>query len=92
MKTTLIYFSGTGNSFYCAKEIAKELGETEIIPITIFNNEENIAINSEIIGFIFPVYFADLPDIFKKFIMNIVPAENQYFFTIAIETVLTAVR
>ena len=33
MKTDLFYYTGTGNSLWTARMLAKELGDAEIIPI-----------------------------------------------------------
>ena len=34
MKTVLYWFSGTGNSLMVAKELARRLGDTQLLPIT----------------------------------------------------------
>ena len=40
-KTVIFYFSQSGNSLYCAKEIAANIGNTTLvsIPEAIHNNE-----------------------------------------------------
>ena len=36
MKTTIFYFSGTGNSLKVAQDLAIKLGDSTIVPITSF--------------------------------------------------------
>lgn len=80
MKTRIFYFSGTGNCLVVARDLAAELGESEIIPIPK-------AIDSEIdfsrgrIGIIYPVYVGGMPLMVKNFLEKIKHAE--YVFAIA---------
>ena len=70
MKTTIYYFSGTGNSLKVAKDIAAELKDTEIIQIC----KNNMGINnttSNKIGIVFPVYVSGMPLLVKEFIEKI---------------------
>ncbi len=68
----IFYFSGTGNSQYCAQELAKSLGEKAIsipdvmrtdLPSHAFSLSEN-----ETIGFVFPIYAWAPPKIVLDFI------------------------
>ena len=82
MKTILYHFSSTGNSLFAARAVAKELGETEIMPITarILNNT---SINgAERIGIIFPVYGWGIPGIVADFAGKLIPMKGKYFFAI----------
>lgn len=82
MKTTLYYFSGTGNSLKVAKDIADKMGDTEIISIPdIIDND--IIPSTNRIGFIFPVYAYGLPLIVAKFIKKLANLESStYIFTV----------
>lgn len=73
MKTKLFYFSGTGNTFALAKEIADKI-EAELISIPKVMKEERIYINTKNIGIVFPSYMAPvsgLPLIVERFIRKI---------------------
>jgi ferredoxin len=60
MKTDLFYYTGTGNSLWTAKTLAKELGEAEVIPITRCSGNP-VTSRAEAIGIIFPVHIWGLP-------------------------------
>jgi flavodoxin len=60
MKTDLFYYTGTGNSLWTAKMLAKEMGDADIIPISSIS-ENPIVTGAEAIGMIFPVHIWGLP-------------------------------
>lgn len=87
----VFYFSGTGNSKYIAKKVAKELNE-EIINIAdyveIGDTELNLK-SKEKIGIVFPTYFYGFPLIIEKFFKNLEAANicnevlnNRYIYII----------
>ncbi len=82
MKTTLYYFSGTGNSLKVAKDLCKELEEGELISIakTFYENEP--IVTSEKVGFIFPLYYYGLPKIIYDFVTKIKLDEATYIFAV----------
>lgn len=79
MKTTLFYFSGTGNSLKVAKDLAGELGDTELIPIAKAIDKE-LALSADRIGIIFPVYMWGMPLIVNRFVQKI--RTDKYVFAI----------
>jgi len=82
MKTTIYYFSGTGNSLKIARDIAEKLEECELVPIAKVWQQDQLASNSEKVGFIFPLYYFGLPKIVYDFINNIELAKSSYFFAV----------
>ena len=82
MKTTIYYFSGTGNSLKVAKDIATELKDTEVIQICKDNMEINNTTSNKI-GIIFPVYVSGMPLLVKEFIKRIQVQKDAYIFTVA---------
>ncbi|HWQ73707.1 MAG TPA: EFR1 family ferrodoxin [Syntrophomonas sp.] len=59
-RTTIFYYTGTGNSLWTARELARQLGNTELISMT----KEDIAVDafeSPVIGLIFPVHIWGVP-------------------------------
>lgn len=83
MKTTLYYFSATGNNLAVARDLARELPEpVDIIPITKLMNEGIIKVESDSVGIIFPVYLRDIPQIVEEFASRLEVKENTYVFAI----------
>lgn len=83
MNTKIYYFSGTGNSFAIAKDLAAALGHTQIISIPKVINSE-IDLKADRIGLVFPVYAWGPPNIVVNFINKLVPEKRDaYYFTIA---------
>lgn len=81
MKTTIYYFSGTGNSLKVAKDIASQLEDTQLIQIC----KNNMGINkipSGKVGIVFPVYVSGMPILVKEFIKEIQIPKNAYVFTV----------
>lgn len=74
----IYYFSGTGNSFAIAKNIADKTNDKlyEMVGNDIV--KEEIKAN-ENIGFIFPVYAWGLPKIVDIFLSSLPPLENTYY-------------
>ena len=82
MRTTIFYFTGTGNCLKVAHDLAKELGDTEIISIPkVINSEIDLSVDR--IGIIYPVYMFGMPLIVSKFINKLKTAKEKYIFSIA---------
>lgn len=80
-RNTIFYFSGTGNSLKVAKDIVDILKNAEVSAIT--NIKETIVIDSEILGLVFPVYYARLPLVVERFIENLEINKRTYIFVVA---------
>lgn len=76
----IYYFSGTGNSLWTAKFLAKELGE----PTKSIAEAQNtpLACNDESIGFVFPTYMGDLPWLCKKVLLSAKLNADSYVFLV----------
>ncbi len=55
MKASIFYFSATGSCLKVARDLAKELGDAEIINI-VQVNESQVVLSADRIGIIYPVY------------------------------------
>lgn len=85
MSSKIFYFSGTGNSLAVARELNNNLNDKgNIIPLSIFIDKESVQIDTDVLGFVFPVYFMNIPDVVKAFIKKLTFKTNPYIF--AIET------
>jgi hypothetical protein len=60
------YFSGTGNSLVQAKLVAERLGGG-LIPIASMIDRERIEPAADVVGIVFPVYYAVAPNIDRRF-------------------------
>jgi flavodoxin len=82
MSIDIYFFSGTGNSLFIAKEITSK-NDARLIPIAKVINESEIIIQAEVIGIVFPVYYADIPIIIKNFAQKLTNIHNKYIFAIS---------
>jgi len=80
MENIIFYFTGTGNSLSIAREIADKIDDTKLIAIPDAMNEEDINLSYERIGFVFPVYYANVPSIVKRFIEKLNFNKTQYIY------------
>ena len=81
-KRTIYYFTGTGNSLRATQVIAAELGETEIVSMRC-NPEDVPATDSDVIGFVFPVYHWTLTEAIQQFISKLQINPNAYIFAVS---------
>ncbi len=82
-KNIILYFTGTGNSLKVAREIAKKIGNCEVVPMVKYYTE-NRNEKFDRVGFVFPC-FAGAPPLFvKKFLQhtNFSASKDSYFFSI----------
>ena len=83
MKNIIYYFTGTGNTLAVARELAKELGGTKLIPLRRAIYYGALTPEADVVGIAFPVYFFDMPAIVRKFVFNILFGGNPYIFGLA---------
>src|SRR5690554_8237271 len=84
MRIKIYYFSGTGNSFVVAKDIANKI-KADLISIPTVMNMDRIQIDAESIGIIFPSYIAPLvgaPLIIERFVKRIANIESIHIFAV----------
>lgn len=79
---TIFYFSGTGNSLQVAKSLTEQLKETHLQPMASLVHEQEIQVDAECIGFVFPVYMLGIPMIVAEFIKKIKLNPSTYVFTV----------
>ena len=76
--TTIFCFTSTGNSLSTAKKLAGAIGG-EVLPV----KNGNISCESDVIGFVFPVYFWGLPRMVERFLKEIeITNKNAYVFSV----------
>ena len=76
--TTIFCFTSTGNSLSAAKKLAGSLSG-EVLPM----NNGNTKCDSDVIGFVFPVYFWGLPRMVERFVKEMeITNKNAYVFSV----------
>lgn len=82
-KMIIFYFSGTGNSLFVAKEIAKAFEQVDIMAIPQAIDEKRFAYeNYGKVGFVMPLYFMGIPVMVKEFIDKISISNAAYIFSV----------
>lgn len=77
----VFYFSGTGNSLWTAKKIARRFSG-KVRGIMEFSSKKEIVVDEEKVGFVFPVYMNDLPWVAKAFLMELKLKNPKYVFAV----------
>ena len=83
MKTDLFYYTGTGNSLWIARMLAKELGDARIYPMSRIPGG-NIDDGADAVGVIFPVHIWGLPPKVIAFVDTLAEDPTRYHFAIAV--------
>lgn len=83
MSTSIYYFSATGNSLHVARTIGDQLGETKIINIVKQNGFDTVEDKNDTIGFVFPVFYLNMPVILQEFVRKLKLDPKAYVFGIA---------
>lgn len=77
----IYYFTGTGNSLYIAKKIQESIS-CNLIPIETLASIDKIIPNSKEVGFIFPIYFEDIPQFVKNIVYTFDFSNVEYIFVL----------
>jgi ferredoxin len=86
MKTEVYYFTSTGNSLVIARDIAERTNGT-LISISSTRDKDRISTSAEVIGLVFPVYYASLggsglPRIVEQFAGKLEAISSKYLFAV----------
>jgi ferredoxin len=84
MESTIFYYTGTGNSLWVARTLAKLLGDTQLISISNWMKEKK-PVYSSCIGLVFPVHMWGVPSPIIKFISEIKSFTPKYLFAITVD-------
>ncbi|MDF2905285.1 MAG: 4Fe-4S ferredoxin [Herbinix sp.] len=82
MKTTIYYFTGTGNSLKVAKELAALIPDCDLIRIHKKNLSQLQLAPEGRVGFVFPVYYYGIPKLMQHFMKELMMKPDTYVFTI----------
>lgn len=82
MKTVLFYFTATGNSLSTARLLARDLGDCRLIGLAALKDRKNIPVQAEAVGFVFPIYYSDMPHLMRRVIPNLCFEGTPYIFSV----------
>lgn len=83
MKTTIYFYTGTGNSFWASRRLSEALGDTQLVSI-INAGAGAIHCPSDRIGLIFPVHIWGLPSLVIDFLNRLDSDSSKYYFAVAV--------
>ena len=81
MKTTIYVFSATGNSLTTANILAEKINAS-LISVTSVKNLPEIFDDSDMLGFVFPVYYGNMPYPVRELITKMNFRSDTYIFTV----------
>jgi len=82
MSTVLYTFSSTGNSLTTACKLAELLPDCTVKSVTTYGHRHSVTEEADAVGFVFPVYYGDMPWPVRNLIHKMVFAENAYLFAV----------
>jgi len=80
-RIAIYYFSGTGNSFAVARDLSEKL-DAHLISVSSLINQESIAAEADLVGFVFPIYDFKPPALIGQFIRKLKSIELKYIFAV----------
>lgn len=80
-KNVIFCFSGTGNCLDIAKNIARELGDTDIIMMRKAPERTSV-LDAERVGFVFPCYAGGLPGKVEEYVRRVAIGPDAYKFAV----------
>ncbi len=79
MGVTIFYFSATGNSLTTAEILAAQLN-AELVPVASTKQLSKVTVTTDVVGFVFPVYYGDMPYPVREMISKTVFQPDSYIF------------
>jgi ferredoxin len=83
MNTEIYYFSGTGNSYYVAKELQKHIVGSKLIPIVSLLKEDTIEVKGDSVGIVYPIHGLTISKPVWLFLKKAKFTSCDYIFSIA---------
>lgn len=78
----LYYFSATGNSFTTARRLAAQLEDCTLVPVASTRNLTKVIEYDTVVGFVFPVYYGNMPWPVREMIAKMVFQPDTYVFIV----------
>jgi ferredoxin len=83
MKTKIYYLTGSGNSLWVARTLARELGDPEVVSMAAWRQEKKTIEDREI-GLVFPVHIWGVPRLVLEFVEELKGLQPAYVFAVAV--------
>ncbi len=83
MKQAIFYYTGTGNSLWVARTIARELGDAGVVSISDWGRR-SFDIDARVVGLVFPVHVWGLPTRIIDFTDELKALRPDYIFAVAV--------
>lgn len=83
MKTSIYFYTGTGNSLWSARKIAGYLDQPELVPIAR-QSKQALTCRSECVGLVFPVHIWGVPRPVTEFVGRLNADSARYIFALAV--------
>lgn len=82
MNTRLYYYTGTGNSLWIARMLARELGDAGTIQVSPISGG-TVESRGDAVGIIFPVHIWGVPRRVIAFVNTLINDPSRYYFAVA---------
>ncbi len=82
MSKEIYFFSGSGNSFIVARDIANKIN-AKLIPMASIIEQTGISTDANIVGFVFPNYASKQPRLVSKFVKKMKNINLKYIFAVS---------
>ncbi len=83
MRTSIYYFTSTGNSLKIARDLARELGDgTDLTFIPDVIKKDEISTDADRVGIVYPVYMFGEPLIVSEFMGKLALKDDAYVFAV----------
>jgi len=76
----LYYFTGTGNTLWIGKMLQALIPGAELIPIIRLDGQDEVRVDCEQVGFLFPLYYFGLPEVVRRLIQKVHLGCREYVF------------
>ena len=83
MSTVIYYFSATGNCLTTAKRLAAGLEDCRLVSAASVMSLSKIVEEADNVGFVFPVYYSDMPYPMRALIGKLVLKADAYVFAVS---------
>jgi ferredoxin len=81
--TKLVYFTGTGNTLWVGKKLCRLLPDAELVPLVQLARQDEIVLDAQRVGCLFPLYYLGLPEIVYRVISQADMGRCEYVFGLA---------
>ena len=76
----IYYFTGTGNSIAICRELQKHFEDADCRSIASYSGSNEIIDDSDVVGFVIPTYYMDIPEIVRDFVNRLRLRPDAYVF------------